>query len=62
MFALFEWMLDISLTLAGAAATGSIFLMLLQLGGVARTHFVRHQLGMKLANAGRVALHRKLPH
>ena len=49
MFAVLEWLLDISLAVASAAATGSIFLLLLKLAKVARKHFVQHRVGARLA-------------
>jgi hypothetical protein len=49
MFAVLEWLLDISLAVASAAATGSIFLLLLELAKVARKHLVQHRVGARLA-------------
>lgn len=43
MVALFEWLLDISLAVAGAAATGSIFLILLEVAKVGFRRFVQYR-------------------
>jgi hypothetical protein len=42
MLVTLEWLFDISLAVTSAAATGSIFLLLLELGKVARKHFVHN--------------------
>lgn len=43
MVALFEWLLDISLAIASAAATGSIFLILLEVAKVGLRRFVQYR-------------------
>ncbi|WP_144158225.1 hypothetical protein [Paraburkholderia sp. BCC1885] len=42
MFALLEWLFDISLAIGSAAATGSIFLLLLELGKVSYKHLAQN--------------------
>lgn len=49
MFEVLEWLFDISLAIASAAATGSIFLILLELGKVAHKHFVQYRAETKLS-------------
>lgn len=49
MFAVLEWLLDISLAVASAAATGSIFFLLVELAKVAHRRFVLHRIGARLA-------------
>jgi hypothetical protein len=49
MFAVLEWLLDISLAVTGAAATGSIFFLLVELAKVAHRRFVLHRIGARLA-------------
>lgn len=43
MVALFEWLFDISLAVAGAAATGSIFLILVEVAKVGLRRFVQRR-------------------
>jgi hypothetical protein len=43
MVALFEWLFDISLAAASAAATGSIFLILIEVAKVGLRRFVQHR-------------------
>ncbi|MGF6721811.1 hypothetical protein P3T43_001158 [Paraburkholderia sp. GAS41] len=49
MFEVLEWLFDISLAVASAAATGSIFLILLELGKVAHKHFVQYRAAASVA-------------
>ena len=55
-----EWLFDISLAVTSAAATGSIFLLLLELGKVARKHCVQQHVGARLAKVVRLTSHREL--
>ncbi|SIO53284.1 hypothetical protein SAMN05444168_6511 [Paraburkholderia phenazinium] len=43
MVALFEWLFDISLAVAGAAATGSIFLILVEVAKVGLRRFIQRR-------------------
>jgi hypothetical protein len=59
MINVLEWFIDMSLTLGSAAATGSIFLLLVGAMGVTRQHLVRHPAVIRLASV----VHRPLrPH
>jgi hypothetical protein len=41
MFAILEWLLDISIAVGSAAATGSILMLLVEFGKVTGRHFVQ---------------------
>jgi hypothetical protein len=43
MVALFEWLFDISLAVAGAAATGSVFLILVEVAKVGFRRFIERR-------------------
>lgn len=60
MLVTLKWLFDISLAVTSAAATGSIFLLLLELGKVARKHFVQQRVGARLAKVARLASRREL--
>jgi hypothetical protein len=60
MLVTLEWLFDISLAVTSAAATGSIFLLLLELGKVARKHCVQQHVGARLAKVVRLTSHREL--
>jgi hypothetical protein len=60
MLATLEWLFDISLAVASAAATGSSLLLLLELAKVARKHFVQQRVGARLARLARLASRRQL--
>jgi hypothetical protein len=60
MLVTLEWLFDISLAVTSAAATGSIFLLLLELGKVARKHCVQQHVGARLAKVARLASRREL--
>jgi hypothetical protein len=49
MINVLEWFIDISLTLASAAATGSIFLLLVGVAGVTRQHLLRHPAVVRMS-------------
>jgi hypothetical protein len=54
MVALFELLLDISLAVAGAAATGSIFLILVEVAKVAFKRFAQRRAAGRLMQMQRV--------
>jgi hypothetical protein len=43
MFTLLEWLLDLSIAVGSAAATGSILMLLLESGKVTCRHVVQHR-------------------
>jgi hypothetical protein len=60
MASVFEWLIDISMASASAAATGSIFLLLVGVAGETRRHVVKHRSvgqlgGPRLAKIGALA-------
>ena len=46
-----EWLIDISVASASAAATGSIFLLLVGVAGETRRHVVKHRNVARMGNA-----------
>lgn len=50
-----EWLIDISVASASAAATGSIFLLLVGVAGETRRHVVKHRDVGRMGEAHRLA-------
>ncbi|WNC93399.1 hypothetical protein RI103_21580 [Paraburkholderia sp. FT54] len=48
-----EWLIDISVASASAAATGSIFLLLVGVAGETRRHVVKHRAVARMPKAKR---------
>jgi hypothetical protein len=49
-----EWLIDISVASASAAATGSIFLLLVGVAGETRRHVVKHRDAGRMGKAQRL--------